>query len=113
MVCPEFFLFIFTWGIENPSLFKNFFLLGRTLTSLFSGEILSRLLLGIWLEYLKSCDKQSYGPSPLVKLLCGLGRQGSSERAASGGEWLGCLCQACAVQAPCRPRGDGNVPSEG
>lgn len=66
MLCPEFFLFIFTWGIENPSLFKNFFLLGRTLTSLLSGEIsrlLSQLLLGIWLEYLKSCDK-AMGPRP-------------------------------------------------
>ena len=43
-------------GIKNPSLFKNFFLLGRALTSLLSGEILSRLLLCIWLEHLKSCD---------------------------------------------------------
>lgn len=98
MLCPEFFLFIFIWGIENPSLFKNFFLLGRALTSLLSGEILSWLLLCIWLEHLKSCDEQSHVPSPLAELLCGLGRQGSGEGAAWGCVWLGCLWQACPMQ---------------
>ena len=52
---------------------------------------------------MKSCDKQSHVPSPLVELLCGLGRQGSSEGAA----W-GCVCGWAAFGRPalCRPRAD-------